>query len=83
VATAVSVVFTLSNNSEKILFSLGAIIAICLTVFSTATLLMEYCYYKLYSATGQDMLGDAMDDISREETENIARITKESTTFSE
>lgn len=83
VATAVSIVFTLSNNSEKILFSLGAIIAVCLTVFSTASLLTEYLYYTIYTLTGQDVLGDAMDEISKEETEILARVARESTIFTE
>ncbi len=82
VAGSLVVIFFMgSSTSQKILFSLSAIIAITLVVQTLCKTLFEFIYFKLYQITGQDVLGDVFSQMQRDELEEVEAATKTLTTF--
>lgn len=75
------VLFSGTEISKKILFSLSSILILSIftqTVFRT---LFEFLYYKLYTLTGMDLLGNAFAEIQSDEMAKVDQAEKALTQF--
>lgn len=78
---ATFMLFSGTEISKKILFSLSSILILSIfaqTVFRT---LFEFLYYKLYTTTGMDVLGNIFSEIQSDEMSKVDRTEKELTQF--
>ena len=73
--------FSGSSTSQKILFSLAAVLAITLFIQNLCKTLFEFCYFKLYELTGQDILGSALTEVATEEMQSVHQAEKTLTQF--
>ena len=81
-ATFISVMlFSGTDISKKILFSLSGILVISVFAQTLFRTLFEFLYYKLYTLTGLDPFGNAFAEIEAEETKAIRQAEKELTQF--
>ena len=82
-ATSVlSVVFFMNfSPSRNALYSLIGVIIVVNFIITLFRLLFEFVYYKIYTSTGTDHLGDIFAQIENEEKEAVAKAEKELSTF--
>lgn len=81
-AAFLSVVFFLNfSPSKNALYSLIWVIIVINFVITLFRSLFEFIYYRIYTSTGTDYLGDIFSKMETEEKELIARTEKELTTF--
>lgn len=77
-----SVVFFMNfSPSRNAIYSLIGVIIVVNFVITLFRLLFEFVYYKIYTKTGTDHLGDIFAQIENEEKEILAKAEKELGTF--
>lgn len=82
ITSGLSVVFFMNfSPSKTALYSLIGVIIIVNFIITLCRSLFEFGYYKIYSTTGVDHLGDIFMKIENEEKEALAKAEKELSTF--
>ena len=82
ITSGLSVVFFMNfSPSKTALYSLIGVIVVVNFVITLCRSLFELAYYKIYSTTGIDHLGDIFMKIENEEKETLARAERELSTF--
>lgn len=73
--------FSGTDISKKILFSLSSILVVSVFAQTLFRTFFEFLYYKFYSLTGMDLFGTAFAEIQAEETALIEQAEKSLTRF--
>lgn len=75
------VLFSSTDISKTILYSLSSVLVVSMFAQTLFRTLFEFIYYKLYTLTGLDVLGNVFAEIQSEETARVDQAEKILTQF--